>query len=249
MVGSVTIFFIVFIATLILVAVLAFLSHQRRSRERAALKDLWESYSNQGVDASVLPEDSPEALEKGEGFQKLVRFFFGGDIGYIRVGGMNYHLVTVRLALAPRSTRSVSIAGHTWEKQEIPISYHYIVPTRTADDQALRARLKKKTRGLLRRELVAVAWRGGRLADVLNSQPELNTVIASLLTRKDDIKVEYDRKHAVTRIVLTLRAEVRRKWFLFSRKTEVNPRLPSAQITDAINRIGGLIRNDTTDGG
>lgn len=246
MVGTVI---IVVIAILIPVAILAYFSHQRRSHERAALEDLWENYSNQGVDASVLPEDSPEALEQGEGSQKLVRFFFGGDIGYIQVKGLNYDLVTVRLALAPRSTSSVNIAGYHSTKQEIPISYHYIVPTRTVDDQTLRARLKKETKGLLRRELVAVAWRGGRLADLLNSEPELNTLIASLLTPKDDIKVEYDRKHAVTRIVLTLRAEVRRKGFLLFLKTEFNPRLPSAQMADAINRIGGLVRQDTPGGG
>lgn len=150
MVGTVI---IVVVAILIPVAILAYFSHQRRSHERAALEDLWENYSNQGVDASVLPEDSPEALEQGEGSQKLVRFFFGGDIGYIQVKGLNYDLVTVRLALAPRSTSSVNIAGYHSTKQEIPISYHYIVPTRTVDDQTLRARLKKETKGLLRREL------------------------------------------------------------------------------------------------
>ncbi len=54
----------------------------------AGLEALCKHYVELGVDASVLPEGSPEALEKG-----LVR----KDMGYIKVKGRNFELVTIRM--------------------------------------------------------------------------------------------------------------------------------------------------------
>ncbi len=54
----------------------------------AGLEALCKYYVEPGIDASVLPDDSSEALEKG-----LIR----KDMGYIKVTGLNFDLVTIRM--------------------------------------------------------------------------------------------------------------------------------------------------------
>jgi len=67
------------------------------------------------MDASILPDKSPEAGEQG---------FIKHDIGYIKVTVRNFDLVTMRTK-GTTSTSSSSIGGVTIaSKEKIPFEYH-----------------------------------------------------------------------------------------------------------------------------
>jgi len=42
------------------------------------------------------------------------------------------------------------------------------IPAKVGDENALKATLKKKTKGLLSKEITGVTWEGGQLASTLN---------------------------------------------------------------------------------
>jgi len=247
------------IAVLTIVSLVVFLvlgtAWQRRSQQYAALEDLHEHLRLHDIDASILTEDSPEALQQDEGtLQRLTRHVFGGDPGYIAVRGMHYDLVTVRIAVVER-TRSTSFTfnsvpvyeqGTSWT----PIEYHYIVRTGIADGEALKAKLKKKAAGSA--SISHVEWRGSGLADLLNSQEELNMAIKSTLMPQDDLKVVYYRKNRVARIILTMRKEKRQRSVLgfspgFSHsEADRSLPLPGTEKMSVINQIAGLVRQGTS---
>ena len=217
-----------------------------RSRERAILEDLEEHLTRQGIDASLLPEDSPEGLHQDDSLlQKIARFFLIGDIGYIRVRGMNYDLATVRIASYSMSeSSSGSFFSSQSRTEKTVVRYHHIVRTAVSDGQAVEARLNKETKGLFSRRIVDVAWHGGRLAALLNSQAELNAAIIRLLTPKDGLKVAYDRKNNVVRIILTMHHGMRRIEFLGFSWSKSDEKLPLEGTLDIINRIAGFVRSD-----
>lgn len=171
----------------------------------AGLEALCKYYVELGIDASVLPEGSPEALEKG-----LVR----KDMGYIKVTGRNFDLVTIRMKGTTSGSYSLGniplgkgggakVGIPLGEKQKIPFEYHHMVRTKVADEKALEANLEKKTKGLIGKQVIGVSWKGGSLAAKLNSNAELNTSIMSFITPSDDMKVEPDKKNSVVRIIFS----------------------------------------------
>jgi hypothetical protein len=224
---------------------------QRRFQQLAALNALRNHLSLHNIDASELPEDSPEALQQDNGtLQRLTRHVLGDDPGYILVREANYDLITVRIAAVQR-TRSTSfgfgsITVYEREDSSTPVEYHYIVRTGVADGKALRAKLKKKAEGTF--SIASVAWRGGELAALLNSQKELNMAVKSTLMPQDDLKVVYDRKHKVARIVLTMRKENRQRFVMGFSHSEVDQSfpLPSAEKMSVINQIAGLVRQGSS---
>jgi len=226
----------------------AFLSWQRRSREQAILYGLLDSYSGQGLDASALSADSSEGLSHRQGIvRRLVRFFFGGDIGYIHVRGLNYELVSVRVAMRPRRSSSLSLAAgplsYQSSRAELPVEYHFIVRTNVDDKSAFSARLKRQAEGLVRRQTVGLTWTGGRLAETLNSQADLSSDLMRFLSTGDQIRVVADQPSSAVRIVLILPAEVRRQSFLIFSRSEFNQRYPRQGQLDVINRIAGIARS------
>jgi len=237
---------LILIGILIAIGAFAIVGRLLRSRERAILENLEEHLTKQGIDASLLPEDSPEGLHRDASLmQKIARFFLIGDIGYIRVRGMNYDLATVRIASYSMSESSSGLFFSSQSRTEkTVVRYHYIVRTAVSDGQAVKVRLKKKMKGLFRRRIVDVAWRGGRLAAVLNSQAELNAAIIRLLTPKDGLQVAYDRRNNVVRIILTMHHGMRRMEFLGFSWSKEDEKLPLEGTLDIINRIAGFIRSD-----
>lgn len=224
---------------------------QRRLHERETLEDLAEHYIAQGIDASLFQVDSPEASAQGLGIvRRLIGFLVGTDAGYMQIRGLNYDLVTVRLGVVSRRTHSTSVEvgffSYDSTSEEIPVEYHHVLQVSARDERALRANLKKKTKGLFSKEMVDVGWRGGELATMLDSQTELNRLITRVLTPKDDLKVVYDRKNSFARIILTLPGHMWRRRVLFSRRSEIERRLPCAEMVDAVNQIAGLIRQGSS---
>ncbi len=209
----------------------------------AGLEALCKYYVELGIDASVLPDGSPEALEKG-----LVK----KDMGYIKVSGRNFELVTIRMkgttsgsyslgSIPLGKTGGSSVGAPLGEKRKIPFEYHHIVRTKVVDENSLKADLKKKTKGLIGKEVTGVSWEGRSLAAKLNSNAELNAAILKFITPKDDLKVEPDKKNNLVRIIFSRPSEIKSglihgTLFTFDRKM-----LPKEAI-DAIDKIASLIR-------
>ena len=201
-------------------------------RKFAGLEALCEYYQGLGIKASILPDKSADAVEKG-----LIR----QDMGYIIVTGRNFDLVTIRMKGTTSgsydlgSVRGVPIAS----KQKIPIEYHHIVRTNFADEKALKATLRKKTKGVIDREVTAVSWEGGRFATTLNSNADLNASIVKFITPQDDLKVEPDKKNKLIRIVFSRPSEIKSglvHGFKFNRNL-----LPKEAVS-VIDKIAGFIR-------
>lgn len=201
-------------------------------RKFAGLEALCEYYQELGIDASILPDKSSEAVEQG-----LIKH----DMGYIKVTGRNFDLVTIRMKGTTSGSYSLGSIGpvNIASKQKIPFEYHHIVRTNIADEGALKAKLKKKTKGLIGKEVVAVSWEGGRLATTLNSDSELNASILKFLTSQDDLKVEPDKKNKLIRIVYSRPSEIK-SGLVYGFK--FNRNLLPKEAVDVIDKIAGLTR-------
>ena len=229
---------------IIFLAVIVFLvlgtAWQRRSQQRAALEELREHLIGHDMITSVLAEDSPQGVPRAKTFAgRLIRFLLGGDPGYIRIDRMNYDLVTVRIGITTERVTTYNIGGISIEKSRgssRPVEYHYIVRTVVADAGAVKARLRTK-RGD-RSDIVAVAWRGGRLADILNAQTELNMAIKKCFLSTDGLKLKYDRRNNVVRIIMRVRQDSVTGF-------DVLP-FPTAEKMNVINKIAGLVRQDVS---
>ncbi len=113
--------------------------------------------------------------------------------------------------------------------------------TKVVDDNSLKVDLKKKTKGLIGKEVTGVSWEGGSLAVKLDSNAELNMVIMNFITSKDDLKVEPDKKNNLVRIIFSRPSEIKSgvihgTLFTFDRKM-----LPKEAI-EAIDKIASLIQ-------
>lgn len=212
--------------------------------------ELSHQLSSQGIDAFLLPEDSPEALNQGIGtFQRLIRFFVGGDSTYIRVNGMNYDLVTVRATIHSFASSKAGFMGldlYRSHQESGVLRYHYIVRTGPVDQWEFNTALRKKTEGLFFKEMVSVSWSGGGLATILNSETKLNEAITRLLTPKEGLRVMYDRRNQVVRIILTLRYAVQEGELMGESWAESSGEPPLEIMLDVINRIAGLVRQGSS---
>ncbi len=187
-------------------------------------------YQELGIKASILPDKSPEAVEKGHIKQ---------DMGYIKVTGREFDLVTIRMKGTTRGSydlgkvKGIPIAT----KEKIPFEYHHIVRAEIANEGAMKAKLKKKTKGIVGKEVIDVSWEGGRLAETLNSDNSLKASIMKFIEHEDSIKIETDKKNKIFRIVYSRPSEIKSGLaygFQFNRKL-----LPKEAI-DVMDRIASL---------
>jgi len=198
-------------------------------KKLAGLDALCEYYKELGMDASILPDDSSEAVEKG--------FIRQDSGGYIKVTGRNFELVTIRARGTGRSTSSPISS-----KQTIPLEYHHIVRTNIADEGSLKATLKKQKRGFLSKEITGVSWEGGRLATTLNSDSGLNASIMNFITSDDGFRVEPDKKNKIVRIIFSRPSDI--KFGLMQGfKFKFDRNLVPKDAVDVIDKIAGLTRS------
>ena len=244
----------------------------RRSRQRAALKDLRNLLISHGMVTATPAEASTQRLPQATTFAgrlrrflldhvmitampaedspqgmpgastsagRLKTFLLGGDPGYITVNGMNYDLVTMRVGTTTDWVARFTIWGITIEKHlrsTRSVEFHYIVQSVVADARAVKVRLR--TKGGRRSGIVDVAWRGGRLAAILNAQTELNMAIKKCFLPKDSLKLRYDRRNRAVRIVMRVRQKSVTGFFVLP--------LPTAETMNVINKIAGLVRQDVS---
>jgi hypothetical protein len=209
------------------------MSFNRANAGYGALDALCNHYQELGLDVSILPKGSPEAIGG----------FLNPDMGYIKVVGKNFDLVTIRMkGSGTSSSHNVGVGGfnvNVSNKEKIPFEYHHIVKTQNVDEGALKAKLKKKTKGLLSKEIMGVSWEGGRLAAKLNSDLDLNATIMKFITSQDELKIEPDKKKNIIRIIFSRPSEGH-SGFLQGYKLERNM-LPQEAV-DVIDKIAGLAK-------
>jgi hypothetical protein len=193
-------------------------------------------YQELGIKASILPDKSPEAVEKGHIKQ---------DMGYIKVTGREFDLVTIRMKGTTSGSydlgkvRGMPIAT----KQKIPFEYHHIVRTDIANEGAIKAKLKKKTKGVVGKEVVDVSWEGGRLAEVLNSNDGLKASIMKFIENEDNIKIDPDKKNKLCRIVFSRPSEIK-SGLVYGFK--FNRNLLPKEAVEAMDKIAALTRKSAS---
>jgi len=193
---------------------------------------LCEYYQELGIKAAVISDKSPEAVEQGRIKQ---------DMGYIKVAGRNFDLVTIRMRGTTSGSydlgkvRGIPIAT----KQKIPFEYHHIVRTKSVDEKAMKANLKKKTKGLIDKDVTSVSWEGGRFAGMLNSNNELNASIAKFIESQDGLKIEPDKRHGIIRIVFSRPSELKSG---IAYGIKFNRNLLPKEAVIAIDKIASLAR-------
>ncbi len=215
-------------------------SPQRLPRARTFTERVRRFFLGPGMVTATLVEDGHQRLPEARTFAERLRgFFLGDDPGYIRVNGMNYDLVTVRIGMTTDRVTRINIFGisaESYHGSSRAVEYHYIVQTGVADARAVKARLRTKTYGQL--GIVDVAWRGGRLAAILNAQPQLNMAIKHCFLSTDRLKLKHDRRRDEVRIIMRVRQDSVTGF-------DVLP-FPTAEKISIINRIAGLIRQDVS---
>lgn len=189
-------------------------------------------YQELGIKASILPDKSPEAVEKGHIKQ---------DMGYIKVTGREFELVTIRWKGTTRGSydmgkvHGVPIAT----KEKIPFEYHHIVRAEIANEGAMKAKLKKKTKGITGKSVTDVSWEGGRLAEVLNSNAGLKASIMKFIEHEDGMKIEPDKKNKIFRIVFSRPSDIK-TGLAFG--IQFNRKLLPKEAVDAMDKIAALTR-------
>ena len=201
----------------------------------AGIDALCKYYQELGIKATILPEKSPEAIEKGRVKQ---------DMGYIKVSGREFDLATIRMKGTTSGSydlgkvRGIPIAT----KQKIPIEYHHIVRANFANEGALKAKLKKKTKGVIGKEVTDVSWEGGRLAEALNSDDRIKATVLRFIQNEDNIKTEPDKKNKILRIVFSRPSEIKSGLaFGFKFDRHLYPR----EAVDVMDRIAIVACNFT----
>ena len=189
-------------------------------------------YQELGIKASILPDKSTETVEKG-----LIK----QDMGYIKVTGQEFDLVTIRWKGTTRGSydlgniKGVPIAT----KEKVPFEYHHIVRTDFVDGGALKAKLKKKTKGITGKAVTAVSWEGGPLAKLLNLDDNLNKSIMKFIEHQDGIKIESDKKSKIIRIVFSRPSEIK---IGLVHGIKFDRKLLPKEAVDVMNKIAAITR-------
>ncbi len=189
-------------------------------------------YQELGIKASVLPDKSPEAVEKGHIKQ---------DMGYIKVAGREFDLVTIRWKGTTRGSYDLGKVGGIpiATKDKIPFEYHHIFRAEIANEGAAKAKLKKKTKGIVGKEVIDVSWEGGRLAEMLNSNNEINSAILRFIQNEDGMKIEPDKKNKIFRIVYSRPTELK---FGLAHGFKFDRRLLPKEAIDVMDKIAIVTR-------
>jgi len=152
----------------------------------------------------------------------------GGVLGW---GGEAKSLGLVQVAGKNIGYVNIIRQRHGSGQQEITFHYfEYLVPLREIPSSLCWAVLVTKKRGLFRREVVNIEWRGGTLADTLNGDPTLkqSLLMEFQLNRPLDILVAPEPIYRCIRI-------------------ETGRHLPSGSLFDYLDRVAVLTAGHVTE--
>jgi hypothetical protein len=194
--------------------------------------DLVKHYQSCGIIASLVGKESPETVERKKA---------------VKIEGKNVSLVIPKFAMGSVSGGRGGSIGSSMSKN-VTITHpvvnfqHIVKGVKSAYDKEMNANLVAEKKGLLSKEVVGVRWEGGRIASMLNADPDLNKRILSCGI--ESLKVEGDSKNECLRIVLRNKIDVVTESSGFLVKTTKNrvDKLPSLTAFEIVDSIAGRIR-------
>jgi hypothetical protein len=194
--------------------------------------DLVKHYQSGGIAASLIDKESPETV--------------GGEKA-VKIEGRNVSLVIPKFAMGSISSGKGGGFGPSISKQ-VTITHpvvnfqHIVKGVMPKDDNEMSANLVPTKKGFLSKEIVGVKWEGGRVASLLNADPELNKRILS--RGIDSLKVEGDSKNGCLRIVLREKIDfvTQSSGFIVKDTKNRAEKLPSLETFDIIDTIAGKLK-------
>ncbi len=192
----------------------------------APTERLCEHLRKMGIDAEVLPSGSPEEIGGYRTFRSG-----GSNAGCIKVKGQNVDLVQLlmRGMAGPMGAAGV-------------FDVHFVVRGNLeGKEEQLKAEAKEKKEGFVKKKLIDVQWKGGRLAELLNEDGELRNL---LIKAGESPEIELDQKHQCVRVATYLTSKTKGVSIgpiPTVGKTEFE--FPSRELVEASDRIGKHIRS------
>jgi len=183
-------------------------------------------YQNAGLNAELLQNDNLETIPgeksikiKGGKFDLVILKFASGTLAPQK--GLN-----------PDSPKIKNISPTN-------INFNYIIKgAGNLNEKDLKAQIKTKTEGFISKKLLDIKWEGGRIADLLTSDPELKNLI--MTWNVVPLKVEPDAKNNCTCIINEKGVRVfMRSWSDEQTKVE---NLPPIETLDVIDRIASYVK-------
>ncbi len=158
-----------------------------------SVEELCECLNQWGIKATVLDKNSPELLP----VNKVFGIATDPPIGTIKVEGKNFDLIELHHRVVGKSS-GMSIGGVITIKpndNQSPqdLLQKYIVRADTSMGRDLKVELKATEKGFMSKEIVGYEWKGGKLAQALNSDAELERMLLNVYD-KADIKVDVNEK-------------------------------------------------------
>jgi len=146
-----------------------------------------------GINASVLDKMSPEVLP----INKVFGIATDPPIGTIKVEGKYFDLIELHHRVVAKSS-GMTIGGVITIKSNDnqgaqDLLQKYIIRVDTSLGKDLKVELKAKEKGFMSKEIVGYEWKGGKLAQALNGDAELEKMLLSVYD-KADIKVDVNEK-------------------------------------------------------
>jgi hypothetical protein len=154
-----------------------------------------------GLKARVVDKKGPEGLPHSN---KIIGI---APLGCIRLEGCNFDYVEVyRFMEQKKGGFSVGIGDMSFGNPKDNIAYEYTAAARFEvgdSEKDLRAEIDHVTKGLVKKEVVDFSWKGGALAQKLNQDAQLRSMLQALgmpwievsASKKDDY-VEVGQGHA-----------------------------------------------------
>jgi hypothetical protein len=159
-----------------------------------SVDDLCQCLVQWGINASVLDKNSPDVLP----LNKVFGIATDPPIGTIKVEGKNFDLIELHHRVVAKSS-GMTIGGVITLKSNDnqgtqDLLQKYIVRADTSLGKNLKVEMKAKEKGFMNKEIVGYEWKGGKLAQALNSDAELEKTLMNVYD-KADIKVDVNEKY------------------------------------------------------
>lgn len=195
---------------------------------------LLDVYKKAGLDAELLPKDSPETIEGSPSIKVT-----GRDVELVQIKSPTRGIMQKGGGTSigtPGLTRSKKT---TWPK----LRFHHIV--RGLEGQRpedVKAKLKASTKGLVRKKVLDVTWEGGRLAEALKADGDLKKELID--QGATDIEVTPDEKNDCIRVEYKAKVKnIVEKKGMFIKKTKTRfEDLPSIEVFNICDRIVGHVK-------
>jgi hypothetical protein len=213
----------------------------QEGKEDALINELCEHLRQMGITATVVESGSPEDLGS------LVTF----ALGNVKIEGRHLDFIQVGKSSVPASNTRLlpGQSGYTraQEQGSTRYDYHYVVRAKVAGlERTLEAEFKpiEKRKGLFGKEVVGFQWDGGDLAQRLNADADLKTML--LKAGVHSLLIKPEKEHQRVRITPPTGPEALS--FDFGRHPAILGRkaFPTRDAFDVYDRIAQHIRSITS---